>query len=93
MIDPMTGKSRALTAVLIAAALALVAIVYVVGHSVRPPSVLASDRGVLIAQNDAAVPGDNGVPAVTLLDRALTRLDSVYYKPIDPQTPLGDVVS
>ena len=87
MIDPMTGKSRALTAVLIAATLALIVVAYIAAHAVRQPTnALASDRTVMVAQNDS-VPNDNGVPAEQLFDRALTRLDTVYYKPFNPQTP------
>jgi carboxyl-terminal processing protease len=88
MIDPMTGKSRALTAVLIASVVALAVLLYVAAHAIHPAT--ASDalgvRTAMVAQNDGSV-SDNGVTAVELFDRALTHLDTVYYKPFAPQTP------
>ncbi len=42
---------------------------------------------MLVAHNDEPAT-DNGVAPVALFDRALTRLETVYYKPFGPQTPL-----
>ena len=90
MIDPMTGKFRALTAALIVGIVALVAAIVVATHSLHPAgasSDVAGTHGVLVAQNDESAT-DNGVAPVALFDRALTRLETVYYKPFNPQTPL-----
>jgi carboxyl-terminal processing protease len=86
MIDPMTGKARVVTAAFVAAAIALVAVLYVVAHAVRPPQSTVVGMRAEGADPDGTSPDEN-VSTAELLDRALTRLDAVYYKPFAPQTP------
>ncbi len=88
MIDPMTGKSRALSAALVVLVLALAGALFVVAHSLRPAS---AQRVVSVSVGDAIDLGSDGadpnVAPADLLDKALTHLDTEYYLPFDPQTP------
>jgi carboxyl-terminal processing protease len=88
MIDPMTGKSRALTAVLIIGVLVVVGALYLAARAVHPPAsaqTLSVDTAIAAAHGGSLT--ENGVPSIDLFDRAISRLDTVYYKPFPPQTP------
>lgn len=86
MIDPMSGKSRALTAVLVAACIALVAVAYVAAHALHPSAANNVALRMDVSGQDGAPAAGDATPAA-LFDRALTHLDTVYYKPFSPQTP------
>jgi carboxyl-terminal processing protease len=92
MIDPMTGRFRALLAALIVIIVALASALYIGSHSLRP----AKQHVVSVSIGDAVDIGSDGadpnVAPADLLDKALTRLDTEYYMPFEPQTPFrGEV--
>jgi carboxyl-terminal processing protease len=87
MIDPMAGKFRALIAALVVLVVALVGALYLVVRGI--------DASPSQAQFSVSMAADSGhdadsvsVPPGVLLDRALTDLETEYYKPFEPQTPL-----
>ena len=87
MIDPMTGKFRALMATLVVLIVALVA---ALSLGLRNLEQSAQHPPLTISVNDAGVGHDGsdaGIPPAELFQKELTALDSEYYKPFDPQTP------
>ena len=88
MIDPMTARFRALLAALIIIVVAVAGALYV-GYRSGMASVHGT-RGL-----DVATTGDVGSllgaqhDDAALLDLALRKMDSVYYKPFDAQLPLN----
>jgi carboxyl-terminal processing protease len=87
----MAGILRALTATLvILVAVAGVWFVYRAIAIARESNHIAYIRSYDVAANDVT---DLSVPPVELFDRALTQLETNYYKPFDPQTPLRGEVS
>jgi len=86
MIDPMAGKFRALIAALVVLIVALVGTLYLVARGF--------DATPSRAQFSVSMAGDSGhdastanVPPAALFDKALTDLETDYYKPFEPQTP------
>jgi carboxyl-terminal processing protease len=86
MIDPMAGKFRALIAALVVLIVALVGALYLVARGL--------DASPSHAQFSVSMAGDSGhdgvganVPPAALFDKALTDLETEYYKPFEPQTP------
>ncbi len=83
----MTLSIRVLLAVLLGAALSAAAVIFVVsrgGLADSRPTIEVATTGDLLdlfASNDAS--------AGRMAELALRRLESSYYKPIDPQTPLS----
>jgi carboxyl-terminal processing protease len=83
----MAGKFRALIAALVVLVVALVGALYLVVRGI--------DASPSQAQFSVSMAADSGhdadsvsVPPGVLLDRALTDLETEYYKPFEPQTPL-----
>jgi carboxyl-terminal processing protease len=86
MIDPMAGKFRALIAALVVLIVALAGALYLVARGF--------DAAPSAAQFSVSMAGDSGhdgssanVPPAALFDKALTDLETEYYKPFEPQTP------
>src|SRR5215469_894204 len=87
MIDPMTGRLRALLAALVVVLIAAVGAAYA----------LTRNEAIRAAQNDGsltvATTGDvrdlinDSNMQSQLLNVALNKLETAYYKPVDPQTP------
>jgi carboxyl-terminal processing protease len=87
MIDPMTGRLRALLAALVVVLIAAVGAAYA----------LTRNEALRAAQNDGsltvATTGDvrdlinDSNMQSQLLNVALNKLETAYYKPVDPQTP------
>ncbi|HEX8805516.1 MAG TPA: S41 family peptidase [Candidatus Aquilonibacter sp.] len=82
----MAGKFRALIAALVVVIVALVGALYLV--------VRGFDATTAGPQFSVSMTGDSGhdagvagVPPQALFDRALTDLETEYYKPFEPQTP------
>src|SRR5208283_4656868 len=86
MIDPMAGKFKALIAALVILIVALAGALYVVvrGFDQSPSSAQFS---VSMAGNSAHDGAASDVPPAALFDKALTDLETEYYKPFEPQTP------
>lgn len=87
-MDPMTGRLRALLIVLVVAFVTLAAALFTI-RGVRVNANAFQTAGVTVASNgdvSSYVPSD--VSQSQLIDIALRKLESSYYKPIDPQTPV-----
>ncbi len=80
MIEPMTVRARALLAALIVVVVAVAGFLFVSMRNSMANAGALANAGPLLdgQQNDAA-----------MLDLALRKMDSVYYKPFAPQTPLS----
>ena len=86
MIDPMAGKFKALIAALVVLVVALAGALYLVARGL--------DAAPSHEQFSVSMAGDSGrdgssanVPPAALFDKALTDLETEYYKPFEPQTP------
>ena len=88
MIDPMAGKFRALIAALVVLIVALCGALYVGAHNLSAPS---PHSQLSVSVGDASFGSgaftDSDTQPANLFDKALTRLDTEYYKPFDPQAP------
>jgi carboxyl-terminal processing protease len=86
MIDPMTGKFRALMVALVVLVVALVG-----GLSLWLRSVETTQPQLTVSVGDAgaSLHGDapGNVPPAELFEKELTDLQTEYYKPFDPQVP------
>jgi carboxyl-terminal processing protease len=86
MIDPMAGKFRALIAALVVLIVALVGALYLVVRGIDATP--ANPRfSISMAGDSGHDAGSANVPPAALFDRALTDLETEYYKPFEPQTP------
>jgi carboxyl-terminal processing protease len=87
MIDPMTGKFRALMAALVVLVVVLVGALSLWLRNIEAVTV----RPVVnVSVNDAGVARDGSdanVPPAELFEKELTDLQTQYYKPFNPQTP------
>lgn len=91
MIDPMNPRFRALVAALLVVLIAAVGAAYVVYRHV---ALAATDGGGLTVATTGNIAAllDNPQTQARLLDVAANKLEAVYYKPVDPQTPVhGEV--
>jgi carboxyl-terminal processing protease len=86
MIDPMAGKFRALIAVLVVLIVALVGALYLVARGFVPET-SSPAFSVSMAGDSGHDGGSLNVPPAALFDKALTDLETEYYKPFEPQTP------
>lgn len=86
MIDPMAGKFRALIAALVVLIVALAGALYLVvrGFDAQPPGAQFSVSMANTTGHDGVA---NNIPPAALFDKALTDLETEYYKPFEPQTP------
>ena len=86
MIDPMTGKFRALMAALVVLIVALVGGLSLWLHSVETAQ---PQLTVSVGDAGASLHGDApaNVPPAELFEKELTDLQTEYYKPFDPQVP------
>lgn len=86
MIDPMAGKFRALIVALVVLIVALCGALYVAAHSMN-----AAPSRSLISLNVSGEPASAGnggdVAPAGLFDKAITELNSEYYKPFNPRAP------
>jgi carboxyl-terminal processing protease len=84
MIDPMTGKFRALLAALVVILASLAGMLYLHARSSTPARMLSANSAIDLMSSGTS---DASTSPVDLFDRALTHLELEYYKPFDPQTP------
>ena len=91
MIDPMTGRFRAILAALLVVLVSAAAAGYVLYQ--RTAAGAATDGGLTVASTgNIAQLLDDPHSQAQLLSLAATKLETSYYKPVDPQTPVrGEV--
>ena len=87
MIDPMTGRLRALLAALVVILIAAAGAGYALNRSAALRAA-TDDGGFQVATTgDVRELINDSNTQSQLLDVAVTKLESSYYKPVDPQTP------
>ncbi len=88
MIDPMTGRFRALLAALVVILIAAAGAAYALTRAEALRSVETGDGSLTVATTgDVRQYINDSNAQAQLLDVAVNKLETSYYKPVDPQTP------
>src|SRR5215469_177933 len=88
MIDPMTGRLRALVAALVVVLIAAAGAAYALVRADAIRTAQGDDGSLTVATTgDVRQYLNDSNAQAQLLNVAVNKLETSYYKPVDPQTP------